>query len=430
MNIYEFSKELNNLKKSYKYDELLQLFENNKNNFSQVEIKYNKWIISNYLTALRKTNQTYKIDNFLNEFDIKIDENIDEIILNAYTWSLYDNVKNHIYTKTEIIQKLQLPLKLLFERNSNFSYTIISNLLREGLNFAKNEKDNNFLNQFCNLFDKNSLSIQENIFNIQGKTIRQASDKEKWYSAKSKALFELKNFQECATISQEALNNIDKFHNNNDLWFARRIALSKKESNINEAINDLEKIYKRKKEWFIQKEIAELYFEKNEIDKAFKNSILAVNSHAPIEFKIGVIFLIGKILKLKNETLLAYKHFILIKNIREEKGWKIVDKLQNEINSLDFDNNFQTKNLIKELQNYWASFVPKKELLEGKIIKILHNNEKGINGFIKSNSKDYYFTIPKHLKISSKIEIDKKVNFEIIKLSDGKERAKIMNIKI
>jgi len=427
LDIYQFSKEINNLKKSYKYKELLQFFEDNKNNFPKESIKYNKWIISNYLIALRKTNQTNKIDDFLNEYAIKIDENLDEIILNAYGWSIYDNLKNNHYSKNEIIQKLKLPIKLLFLKNSTFSYTIISNILREGLNFAKDTKDNNFLNQFCNLFDKNLLSDKENIFTIQNKTIIQASDKEKWYSAKSKALFELKKFKECAKISQEALDVIKKFHNNNELWFARRIALSKKEENINEAIKDLEKIYNRKKEWFIQKEIAELYFENNDIENAFKNTISSINAKVPIEFKIGVIFLLGKILKLKKEYLLAYKHFILIKNIREEKGWKIVDKLQNEINSFDFNETFQTKELIKELKIYWSSFMPKKDIKTGIITKILHNNEKGVNGFINSNNKDYYFALPKHLKISEKIKENKKVEFEAIQIND-KKRAKIIKI--
>jgi hypothetical protein len=58
----------------------------------------------------------------------------------------------------------------------------------------------------------------------------------------------------------------------------------------------------------------------------------------------------------------------------------------------------------------------------------LHNNERGIDGFIKSNNKNYYFAIPKHFKISNKITINKKVEFEKIVLPDKKERAKIIKI--
>ena len=73
-----------------------------------------------------------------------------------------------------------------------------------------------------------------------------------WYQNKSKALFELADFKECYEISKQALENINNFHYNNDLWFARRIALSKKEfGNTPEAIEDLEKIFKKKKALFV-----------------------------------------------------------------------------------------------------------------------------------------------------------------------------------
>ena len=96
-----------------------------------------------------------------------------------------------------------------------------------------------------------------------------ASDKEKWYATKSKALFELRLFQECFDISEKALHEFNDFHYNNDLWFARRMALSKKSlGNLNEAINDLEKIFRRKKEWFIQKEIGDILLETGKIEEA------------------------------------------------------------------------------------------------------------------------------------------------------------------
>ena len=346
MTLYEFSKQISDLKKQQKYTQVLQFFKENKNSFQIEEIISNKWLVSDIITSLRKTNQSRFIDKFLQDFNIQINENLDELILNAYGWCLYDNIKNKVYNKYQIIQTLQYPLYLLSRINSNFSYMIISNILREGLKIAKEHQnqDYKFTDDFCNLFDKNILSLECSSFEIKGKMTEQASDKEKWYSEKSKALFELKNFQECYDISEEALHVIDSFHNNNNLWFARRIALSKKElGNINEAINDLTLIYKKKKDWFIQKEIAELYFEINNIDNAFKNAISAINNKGKLEFKIGLMFLIGKILKINNKQDLAYQHFLLVKKIREENQWKISDELINEINSLNIDREYETK---------------------------------------------------------------------------------------
>jgi len=433
MNLYELSKEISNLKKHGAYDQALQFFKENKHNFQYEEIKNNKWLIADIITCLRKTNQSKFIHIFLQNFNIQINENTEELILNAYGWCLYDNIKNKVYSKYQIIEDLRHTIGLLSRFNSKFSYTIISNILREGLKIAKEHQnqDYNFTNDFCNLFDRNILSIECNSFEINGKTTEQASDKEKWYSEKSKSLFELKKYQECFELSKEALEKIDNFHNNNDLWFARRIALSKKElGNIDEAINDLEAIYKKKRDWFIQKEISELYFNKNDIDNAFKNAISAINYKGKLEFKIGLIFLLGKILKIKNEANLAYQHFLLVKKIREENQWKLPDELITEINNLAINNEYETKQLINNLKQYWKSFLPKKETIKGKVKKILNDNERGKNGFIYCNDdKEYYFVIPSHINFIDKIKENVEVLFEIIQLKDGKERAKIIKVK-
>lgn len=433
MNLYEFSKEISNFKKQGNYTQALLFFKENKQNFQNEEIKNNKWLIADIITCLKKTNKSRFIHAFLKNFNIQINENTEELILNAYGWYLYDNLKNKLYTKYQIIQNLHYPINLLSKLNSNYSYTLISNILREGFKIAREhqKQDYNFTNDFCNLFDRNILSNKCNSFEINGKITKQASDKEKWYSEKSKSLFELKKFQECFDISKEALERINNFHNNNDLWFARRIALSKKElGNINEAINDLKVIYKKKRDWFIQKEIAELYYDKNDLDIAFKNAILAINNKGKLEFKIGLIFLLGRILINKNEINLAYQHFLLVKKIREENQWKLPDELIAEINSLSINNKYETKQLIKNLKKYWASFLPKKEIKHGKIKNILHDNERGKDGFIYCNDDiEYYFTIPLHINFIDKIKENMEVSFEVIQLKDGKDKAKIIKVE-
>ena len=426
-NFFEFTKQISVLKKTGQFNEALHFFKEHKYNFPKEQIGNDKWLISNIITCIRKTKNSKFINNFLQEFNILIDEQTDEVVLNAYSWNLYDNIKNNIYNIYNIYQLLQIvqhPIYLLSSKNSDFSYSIISNIFRLGIKLAKEHQnqDFEFTNNFCNLFDKSILTLACYSFEVRGKNTEQASDKEKWYSEKSKALFELNMFQECFEISHEALENIDNFHNNNDLWFARRIALSKKQlGNINEAISDLEKIYTKKREWFIQKEIADLYFENNDIESAFKNAIQAINTKGKIEFKIGLIFLIGKILKQKNKLEIAYKHFLVIKKIREKNEWKIPDELAVELNSIDMNIDVAIKTLINELKSYWQTFIPQKEFLQGTIKKILHDNEKGKNGFLTSNQKDYYFTIPIHINLVTTHPIIS-INFPPLKHSLKKQK--------
>jgi len=430
MTLYDFSRQINALKKSKQYEEVLHYFKENKQNFATEDISGNPYIIEGVITSLRKTGKVNFIDTFLNQYQIQINDATHEVILTAYGWGLYEGVKNGLYVKQMIPQVLKYPIHLLSQQQSIYAYGVISNFLKLGLKIAKEHvtQDYLFTNDFCNLFDPNKLSLEANIYEWEGKRNELASDREKWYSEKSKALFELNRFGECYEVSDKALHEIDKFHNNNDLWFVRRMALSQKElGNLDEAIAKLEDVYNRKKEWFIQKEIAELYFEKGDIDVALKNCLEALNAKAPIEFKIGLIFLMGKILKSKNDIRLAQQHFMLVKKIREEKEWKVPEEILNEIGAVE--DATTRKELQNELVRYWRDQIPKKAMNQGVVKKILNNNERGKNGFIASeNGQDFYFTIPAHIKFLDRVEEGASVKFEILDLADGKEKAKILKV--
>ena len=84
----------------------------------------------------------------------------------------------------------------------------------------------------------------------------------------------MQQYQECFEVSKQALEAFEKFHYSNDIWFARRIALSKKFlGNSTDALNELLLVLKRKREWFIQSEVAEIYKENGDFDTAFKYAI-------------------------------------------------------------------------------------------------------------------------------------------------------------
>ncbi len=430
MNMYEFSQQVFALKKAKKFDEALAFFKENKHYVSIEEIGKNKYLVDAMISSLRKTGKAKFVNDFLKEYSIPINEITEEQILNAYGWSVYDNIKSQVIPKYQIVQMVQYVIHLLSIKNSIYSYSVISNIFRIGLQVAKEHQnqDYQFTNDFCNIFDINVLTLETHSFEVGGKNIEQASDKEKWYSEKSKALHELNQHQKCYEVSDEALHAIDKFHNNSDLWFARRIALSQKAlGNLDEAIEKLQNVYKRKREWFIQKEIAELYFDKKDIETAFKHCSEALNTKGKIEFKIGLISLMGKILKEKNELSLAQKHFLLIKKIREDHEWKIPEELQVELANSPQEN-IDTKELMIELTKYWRSLQPIAQVNQGIVKKILHDNEKGKNGFIQTDKEDFYFTLPRHIKFVDDIQEGIKVGFEVIQLADGKSKAKIVRI--
>lgn len=222
------------------------------------------------------------------------------------------------------------------------------------------------------------------------------------------------------------------------------MALSKKNlGNTEDTIEELKTILKKKREWFIQKELSELYFEKDDLDSAFKMAIDAINNFGPLEFKVDLLYLIGKILNKQDKSDLAFKHFSLSKLVRQNEEWKIPQKLFDELNQ--FQQNEiplnELKGLKVELQKFWNGFntyerknkthqyKTNSDNLQGKIIKLLHDNERGKDGFIKSGDKEFYFSASPSWHLTSDLTVGQKVSFKILPAIDGKkEQARILKL--
>ncbi|MDD4984100.1 MAG: hypothetical protein PHH82_04680 [Candidatus ainarchaeum sp.] len=445
MDFQNFVQEMVTLKKAEKYGEILQFFKINKEPFTQMQITQHNYLVSIILTALRKTNNTQAVPKFLEMYNIVMNENTHEMVLNAYGWAIFDKLKEDVqskqFNKYQFLSLVQTIIPLLIGKKSQYSYSIISNIFRLTFKSEKEKvnQDYKFIHEFCNIFNPDLLSKDVSTIEIKGQNKEMASDEENWYQHQTKALLELGKYQECFEISSNAIEKLHNFHYNNDLWFARRIALSKKAlGDMQGAIDGLEKIFRKKKEWFIKKELAELYFEIGDIQKSFEYAIEAINMNGfgKIEMKIGIISLIAKILKTKKQNDLSYKHLLLVKTIKEQNGWQVTNNDLCELHSLVVENEeVDMTKLLGELKTYWHSFVPNKtptttnEVLTGTITKIINDNERGKDGWMHSNNKDYYFSVPSIINFIENININTQVLFKLKEnQNNGKIMAKIIKV--
>jgi len=470
MTLYDFSQELSKLNKEKNYKESLNYFKEHKVSYTTDQISGNEYIISAMLTALRHTNNFDNAFKFLQIYNIDINDSTKDRVLNAYGWVLFSKLKadnlhldnkdsesnyfedeelpesmdHHSYSKSEVIERIEIFIPLILKFKNDFSQTVFSNLFRSVIKYEKQKPNANwkFINELCEKVNPDDLSIKCDSIDVQRKgqtkKMELASDKENWYAAKSKAFIKMGKYQECYEISKQALEQFDKFHYSNDIWFARRIALAKKNlGNPEDAIAELNQILKKKKEWFIQKELAELYKDKGETENAFNLAIQAINNFGDLEYKVELIFLIGELLKEKNENELAFKHFSFSKLLRISNDWKIPSKLTTELTQFDIEiiTIDKLEELKKELQNYWSKFkstetdkqsVQKKS---GVIEKLLHDNEKGKDGFIRyDQNKSIYFNIGLNNELCKDLKVGSEVNFKILPAIEGKkERAIILN---
>ena len=472
--LFDFSQAISKLNKEKKFVETLKYFKENKTQFTTEQIASNDYLISAMLTALRQTGNFDNAFKFLELYKITIDENTKEIILTAYGWLLYSKFKaenqlnenhqleseifddeeieatsNHHYNKTEIIQKIEYFLPLILKINNEFAYSVVSNLFTSVLKAEKKKPNANWklVSDICDLISPELLHTDCRTIEVerkgQKKPMELASDKENWYAYKSKALMKLGIFQECYEVSKQALDLFEVFHYSNDIWFARRIALSKKNlGNSADAIAELQQVLRRKKEWFIQKELAALYQEAGDIEKAFNYAISAINNFGDLEYKVDLLFLLGELLKSKQENDLAFKHFSLSQLIRIKEEWNIPSKLHSALSqfattAIPVD---KLQELKGELRKYWNSFNPQQstqgqntnQRQTGKIEKILHNDEKGADGFIKfDNNKSIYFRVNSTEEIIKKLNVGLTVEFKLLPATeDKKEKAIQLKVKV
>ena len=241
------------------------------------------------------------------------------------------------------------------------------------------------------------------------------SQLETYYFTLSKAFFETERFEECISVSEQALETLQKRHNNSDFWVKYRIGLSKgKLGKFDEGLRDLEEVYKRKKDWFVGREIAKLHFQKADYDAALKYSAQAALAPGQdqLGFKWELFMFMGQILKSQQQLEKAKDHVLLAAKVRQKEGWKIDSALAGLLRELAIDtaDARSVEQIHKSLLPYWDGIVHAgQERITGKVSKWI---TEGKNGFIKAeDGKDYYFKVNSFKRNSRSVSLGAKVKF-------------------
>lgn len=400
-------------------------------------VKDDPYLVSGILTILRKSNQLGRAFSFLNFLQIKINEDTAPQIIDAYGWMVYDKVKsenqdvneelpdesfdsliydldhehNAISSQENRSDTMQLVLETIPWIDPQSAYGAFSRLFRLVLKSEKQRPNTNwkFLSDLLSLINPDSLSKECEIvtFNRGGKEQKMelASDEESWYAASAQVLLELGDYEQCVLLSNESLSKFSKLHYDNDVWFKYKIAKCQKGlGNLTEAIPKMEEVERRRSEWFVQRELAELYFEQGELSKAKRMAIKSALNYGDKEKKEGVYFLLGQIHKKQDQIETAYKHFLLSQMIRQEEDWKIPQRLKVELEETKprgFKNEYDSSStLFKELWKLWKGNSlsiqrqhrkrkPSAKEIQGKISHVRH--DKGFGFIVGDNEHEYFF---------------------------------------
>ena len=326
----------NEFRKKKFYKEAVKAYDELWSNFRSYLNDWDGW---NYAICLKKEGRTEDALCVCREV-YKSNSNFN-YLNNLYAWCIYEleikrdiekiktNEANFLKAANAITMLTNQTRQTPYERTI---FKVIDYLSKSRLRYPAQE-----INFWLDKLNQKLLSNECYRFRNQvGKDFEIPSDIEKWYAQKSKALYKLNKFNDCIIICNEALTLINKFHFRNDIWLNRRIALSQaKLGFIKEAISKLEKILLIANEWFIQYDLAKLYYSLERFDKSEKYLIESILNRGEIEKKYKAILLLSDVFFHTKQDKLAIKHAQFAMLICKKNEWNAPDKGKNILNNLN-----------------------------------------------------------------------------------------------
>jgi len=435
-NINLMKQDAENLRKHGQYDEALNLY---CDLWLKSRQSCDKWDGYWYAYCLRKTknlNQALKISREIYENNHEWD-----YIQNLYAWCIYDlEIKKDIdKIKCNEEQFLRASIDILNITNNQFSPFKFT--FQKVLQFLKSKSQfpSNTIIQWTDKIDRHGLSTEWITSETEKGISIVKSDKERWYSLRTKALLKVERYQECIELCKEALSDFSNFPSRNsevDFWYKYRLVESRSKGNLDpkeKIIDELKHLLNFKNKWYIQRDISQLYFELGQLDDAMQYAIDSALNGDNIEDKWRLFYLMGLILKSQLKLNEAKKHISLAIKLAEKHNGKIPAELIPEILELNMDTpSANTDNeLYIELEKYWNTVKQANMPKYIGIVKTILPN--GNDGFItRDDGKDIYFMLKSFIDSKNKIQKGLGVSFNLVKSFDkkkNKESVEAINIE-
>jgi hypothetical protein len=336
-----------------------------------------------------------------------------EMTMNVYSWYIIDKYIKHIEANGIIKNEsvIRNSLKLFKQKDLSvkkefpcpFTILVFELVDAHSTNLFNAKKIIELLDYLNPAF----LSVKcDTIKTDKNEDKELASDKEKYYALKSKALCKLDRFIECIDICDTALSLFAKFHYDNDTWLLMRKAICfEKLGNIEESEKLFQEILATKAgsdKWFLFKDLADFYFEQQNYEKAWKYSVDSAYYGNEPEFMVNLYLLQARILYKLNRPEEGRILANLLASIYTELKRHAKPEFQQLFRyyGTSFDNVPSIKENFAVARKFWLSERYKgKERKSGEIINI---HISGRRGKIKSDNRIMVSFARKDLRVKIK----------------------------
>lgn len=313
----------------------------------------------NLYDALQVLNSARKDCNVDFEFIYEVAKKYSEKdeVINKFKWYVFDKYlkgKKNIAllpNETNIYKMLVLTSQANLRENNTYPCPYTIGVIELAKGHSKNLFNARKVIEYTDMLNPSLLSKENKNYVKDGEEVKVASDLESYYALKTKAFLKAEQFEECKSLCELALHDLDEFHYNNDLWFQMRIALCyEKLGELEESEELFQKLLSTKAgndKWFLYYDISELYYHQNNFEKALKYSINATFYGTDLDKMNGLLLLQTRILvklnRLNDGKIIAELIAAIIKkyelNIRQDyenlfKYFKIDSQNSKEFNSI------------------------------------------------------------------------------------------------
>ena len=364
-----------------------------------------------------------------------------EEVINRFKWFAFQKYLKNKKNIALLPNEVNINKMLLLTSQSNLReddtypcpYTIATIELAKG--HSKNLFNGKKVNEYLDKLNPILLSKKNNNYVKDGEEVKVASDLESYYALKTKALLKIEQFADCKSLCELALNDLEEFHYNNDLWFQMRIALCYEKLGELEKSEELfQKLLSTKAgndKWFLYYDIADLYYHQNNLEKALKHSINATFYGTDLDKMNGLLLLqiriFVKLKRLDDGKIIAE----LVASIIKKYDLKVKQDYDNLFKYFGIDfQNCKEFNIIYKIAHHLWVLERYKGLYEitGEIISINPNGKFGKITTLDNRTFSFHKRHFNEKQRNINGLKDSKVTFVEMKSFDGKKVAE--NIKI
>lgn len=369
------------------------------------------WTGWGYAYCLRKLGRLQQALQIIREvYRLKSDFQYGKSI---YAWILYDlHIKNAGTADQTFLKAADAIVSLTSDQAYEATSAFVITVLHVAKVWSDAPRDLRVL-EWLNKLDVNRLSVDPGkSIDEHGRQRDLASKKEQYYSLLTHSLERLERWQECFDVASRAMTDCGVLHHDNDIWFARRIALAKQQlGRPQEAVTELEHLVERKQVPFLHTDVAAAAWDAGDDARTFKHSIQALTSNQDIGFKLEAARLMAQVLWKRGEQENARNHLRLCLAVRSANGWRIPQELSVLASEWEIREWPQTPDtLLDQLRLLWRNWTETlTPRLTGVVTRILPG---GHAGFIKGNDNtDFYFETREWKERKSKLAVGIPVTF-------------------